>query len=133
MNPSLKVSVITVCYNAEQHIEQAIQSVFSQTYKNIEYLIIDGKSTDGTLSIVNKYRARIDKIISEKDNGIYDAMNKGIQNASGDVMFFLNSDDRFYNYSIVETFVNKFSQDDKIGIVYGKVMPINMPKHKTFH
>jgi len=89
----MKVSVITVCYNAVDCIENAIKSVLSQTYKNIEYIIIDGMSTDGTFDIINNYRDKISTFISEKDNGIYDAMNKGIGIAAGDVIYFLNSDD----------------------------------------
>ena len=88
-----KVSVITVVYNGFDTIERTISSVLKQSYSNIEYIIIDGKSTDGTLEIINKYRNKINTVISESDSGIYDAMNKGIRYSTGDLILFLNSDD----------------------------------------
>ena len=91
----MKLSIITICFNSFSTIEATIKSVLSQNYENLEYIIIDGNSTDNTLEIIHKYRNRISKIISEKDNGIYDAMNKGVCLASGDVIGILNSDD-FY-------------------------------------
>ena len=83
------VSIITVVFNGYETIQRTINSVQSQTYKNIEYIVIDGCSTDGTLDILNSNIGLIDKIVSEKDNGIYDAMNKGIGIANGDYIFFL--------------------------------------------
>lgn len=94
----LKVSIVTVCFNSIHTIEQCIQSVISQSYASIEFLVIDGGSTDGTLEIIKKYSADIDYFISEFDFGIYDAMNKGINASTGDVVGFLNSDD-FYSGS----------------------------------
>lgn len=91
MNP--KISIITVCYNSEAHLEEAIQSVVSQPYENKEYIVIDGGSTDGTLAIIEKYRDKIDYFVSEKDKGISDAFNKGIKAATGDVIGICNSDD----------------------------------------
>ena len=88
-----RVSIITVVYNGEKHLEQTIQSVINQTYKNIEYIIIDGGSTDGTLDIIKKYKDHIDYWLSESDNGLYDAMNKGIGIAKGDLIGMINSDD----------------------------------------
>ena len=88
-----KVSIITVCLNSEKTLEQAIQSVISQTYKNIEYIIVDGASTDGTLDIISKYENKITKWVSEKDQGLYYAMNKGIDMATGDIVGIINSDD----------------------------------------
>ena len=87
-----KISIITVVYNNRDFIEQAIRSVLSQTYKNIEYIIIDGGSTDGTLEVIAKYKNRINTLISEKDKGLYDAMNKAYGIASGDIVGILNSD-----------------------------------------
>jgi len=89
-----KISVVTVCYNSEKHIEGCIQSVVNQSYDNKEYVIIDGGSSDRTMDIVNKYRDRIDYVVSEPDKGISDAFNKGIKAATGDVMGICNADDR---------------------------------------
>lgn len=91
----MKVSIVTVCYNSAATIRDTIESVLAQDYADIEYIIVDGASKDNTLSIVNEYRDRIATVISEPDKGIYDAMNKGILAATGDVVGILNSDD-FY-------------------------------------
>lgn len=88
-----KISIITVCYNSEAHLEEAIQSVINQSYGNKEYIIIDGGSTDGTLKIIEKYNDKIDYFVSEPDKGISDAFNKGIKAATGDVIGICNSDD----------------------------------------
>ena len=105
----MKISIITVCYNSEKYISSAIESVLNQTYGDIEYIIVDGGSADTTINIVKSYeplfKGRM-KWVSENDNGIYDAMNKGIKMASGDFVGILNSDD-FYNYpDAIETVVN---------------------------
>jgi glycosyltransferase involved in cell wall biosynthesis len=91
----LKISIVTVCYNSEATIRDTIESVLSQSYPNIEYIVVDGASKDGTMAIVSAYKDRIAKIISEPDKGIYDAMNKGVGLASGDFVGILNSDDIF--------------------------------------
>ena len=88
-----KITIITICFNSAESIERTIKSVCNQKNDQVEYIIIDGKSTDNTLEIIENYKNNIDKIISEKDEGIYDAYNKGINNASGDYIMFLNSDD----------------------------------------
>ena len=103
----LKVSIITTTLNSEKNLDKCIRSVINQTYKNIEYLIIDGCSYDKTLQIIKKYKKKINFILSEKDRGIWDAMNKGLRHASGDIVCFLNSDDFFYKKSI-ETVVRYF-------------------------
>src|SRR5437879_6907645 len=90
-----KLSVITVVYNDVKGIERTMLSVLNQTYPNVEYIIIDGFSTDGTLDVIKKYQGRI-KLISEKDEGIYDAMNKGLAIATGDYVLFMNSGDEKY-------------------------------------
>jgi glycosyltransferase involved in cell wall biosynthesis len=89
----MTLSIITVCLNSEALIEKTIRSVTSQDYPHIEYIIIDGGSIDGTLDIIQKYRSGIAVLVSEKDNGIYDAMNKGLAHATGDLVYFLNSGD----------------------------------------
>lgn len=101
----MKVSLITVCYNSAKTIESTITSVLGQTYADIEYIIIDGKSTDDTLSIVNRYENRIAKVVSEKDNGIYDAINKGIQVSTGELVGILNADDFYIDNKVIEDVV----------------------------
>lgn len=100
------ISVITVVYNGVKHLEQTILSILNQTYTNIEYLIIDGGSTDGTVEILKKYEDKIDFWVSEPDKGIYHAMNKGIELAKGNLISILNSDDWYENYSISEVVTN---------------------------
>ena len=112
------VSVVTVVFNGEKYLEETIQSVINQTYDNVEYIIIDGGSTDGTLDIIKKYEDRIDYWVSERDRGIYDAMNKGIDLASGEWINFMNAGDGLDSYSILnEIFSNKINL--KIGLIYG--------------
>ena len=121
MKNNLKVSIITVCYNAFDYIEKTIESILIQTYGNIEYLIIDGGSNDGTLDIILKYNNKISKIISEKDSGIYDAMNKGLELATGDVVYFLNADDVLYDKDVIKDVVQKFKQNPNLLLLYGNV------------
>jgi len=118
------VSIITACLNAESTIEQTIQSVIEQTYPNIEYIIIDGGSNDGTLNIIKKYEDNIAKWISEPDSGVYDGMNKGIIHSTGDILYFLNAGDHLYNNETIEDIVNTF-EDGDIVAVYGNVEVMN--------
>lgn len=104
----LKISIITVSYNSAQTIEHTIQSVLQQQYPNLEYIIIDGASTDQTLNIINKYQDKISVIISEKDNGIYHAMNKGLKLATGDIIGILNSDDFYADENVLNDVVQLF-------------------------
>jgi glycosyltransferase involved in cell wall biosynthesis len=104
----LKISVITVCYNAESTIGRCIRSVIDQDHDNVEYIIIDGHSQDGTLSIINNYNSQINIIVSEPDRGIYDAMNKGIALATGNVVGILNADDFFADNTILSAVANAF-------------------------
>ena len=104
----MKISIITVCYNANEHISKCIDSVLAQDYKNIEYIIIDGASSDGTIETIKVYGDKISKFISEKDKGIYDAMNKGVSLATGDVVGILNADDIYANSQVISTIVTAF-------------------------
>lgn len=119
----MKISIVTIVYNSVLYIEKTILSVINQTYPNIEYIIIDGGSTDGTLEIIKKYSNRINLLISEKDNGIYDAMNKGIVHASGEWINFMNSGDSFYNNNVIDSVV-KYLQNSNCEILYGDVNKI---------
>lgn len=116
----LKFSIITVCYNSEDTIKQTIESVLNQTYKNYEHIIVDGDSNDKTLSIIKEYINKSNKIvyISEKDTGIYNAMNKGVRLATGDLVVFLNSDDTFENNAL--DLVCKY-YDNQTDIIYGNI------------
>jgi glycosyltransferase involved in cell wall biosynthesis len=102
------VSIVTVCHNNVQTISDSIKSVLSQTYNKIEYIIVDGSSSDGTVDLINSYGARISNFISEPDLGIYDAINKGIRLATGDIVGILNSDDFLNDISVVEKIVETF-------------------------
>ena len=119
---NLKVSIITVCFNSEKTIRDTIESVLSQDYLNIEYIIIDGSSTDGTMNIIQEYEARINTIISEPDKGIYDAMNKGLKLATGDAIGILNSDDYFEYSSVISDVVNCFKSNTKASLVIGDLV-----------
>lgn len=123
----MKFSIITVCYNAAQTIEATILSVIEQTYPHIEYIVIDGGSDDGTISIINKYREKITYFVSEKDNGIYEAMNKGIAAANGDFISFLNADDYLVNKSVIKNItisIEKFGAN-KADVFYGDIIIYN--------
>lgn len=115
-----KVSIITVTYNASATLEHTIKSVLAQSYPLVEYIIIDGKSTDATIEIVRKYQKNIPYWISEKDNGIYDAMNKGIAAASGDWLFFLGADDVFCNNDVLQEIFGS-GNTGTADMIYGNV------------
>lgn len=118
----VKCSIITVSYNSKDTIEQTIQSVLSQSYTNLEYIIVDGASTDGTVDIIRHYAAQDNRIrfVSEPDNGIYDAMNKGIQMATGDIIGLLNSND-YYESEALENIVERIPPNESFYVVYGMV------------
>jgi glycosyltransferase involved in cell wall biosynthesis len=124
---NLSVSIITVSYNSVGTINDTINSVLSQTYKNIEYIIIDGLSTDGTIELVQSFGKRISKFISQPDNGIYEAINVGIKIAAGDIIGILNSDDFFYDNLVIEKIVNSFLEND-IDAVIGDVQFVDPEK-----
>jgi len=115
----IKISIITICYNAGNIIEATLNSVINQTYKNIEYIVIDGGSTDETNSIITQYSPYINTYISETDHGIYDAMNKGIRHATGDYINFMNAGDVFHTKTTIEEFVGEI--DIQYDIIYGSV------------
>jgi len=125
MSKHPKISIVTVCYNAEKDIEKTILSVINQTYDNIEYIVIDGGSHDGTLSVINKYASKIDKVISEPDKGIYDAMNKGITLAKGDWINFMNAGDTFASKNVLEKIFKNVSYKENIGVIYGQTYSSN--------
>jgi glycosyltransferase involved in cell wall biosynthesis len=114
------ITIITVTYNAEKYLEQTILSVINQDYQNIEYIIIDGKSTDSTIDIIKKYENKITFWISEKDNGIYDAMNKGVRYAKGKFINFMNAGDEFYDSSVCTKMITEIPQN--IGLIYGDTL-----------
>lgn len=118
------ISVITVCYNASATIEKTILSVISQSYSNIEYIIIDGGSIDGTLDIIKKYEEHHIVCISEKDNGVYDAMNKGAMMSAGDWINFMNCGDTFFDCNVISQVIPLLSKENA-SIVYGDVHIIN--------
>nr|MBC7614007.1 glycosyltransferase [Pseudopedobacter sp.] len=118
--PSL--SVITVVYNNVKHIERTIKSVINQSYPNIEYVVIDGASTDGTFNILKKYHDKIDVLISEPDQGIYEAMNKGLDLAKGDYVLFMNSGDEVFATDTIEKVFNSMAYAD---IYYGETEMLN--------
>lgn len=129
------VSIITVSYNSANTIRNTIDSVLSQKYSEIEYIVIDGSSSDGTVEIIKSYGDKISSFVSEPDSGMYEAMNKGIKIATGDIVGMLNSDDFFCNNNIVEHIVDAF-ENDQIDAVYGDVKfvdPNNIQKTVRYY
>ena len=152
----MKVSIITITYNSEATIKDTIESVVNQSYNDIEYIIVDGKSTDNTLSIIESYKDKISKVISEKDKGLYDALNKGIALATGDLIGIIHSDDFYINNFVIEKIVKSIEENnsdavyadlyyvDKVytnkifrkwksgNYTYGRFINGWMPPHPTF-
>lgn len=116
-----KISVVTVCYNACEIVEKTILSVISQTYNQIEYIVIDGNSKDGTQDIIKRYQDKINYYISEPDRGIYDAMNKGIAAASGEYILFMNAGDTFYNENVLSDWTESIDNQNA-DVYYGDVL-----------
>lgn len=114
----MKISIITTCYNREATIRDSIESVLSQDYFNIEYIVVDGASKDQSMNIINEYKDRISTIISEPDNGMYEAINKGIRAATGDFIGLMHSDDLFYDNQIISKLVKQLKQTNS-EIIYG--------------
>lgn len=125
----MKISVVTVVYNSENTIEETLCSVINQSYKNIEYIVIDGGSTDGTIEEIVKNKQVIKLFISEPDQGIYDAMNKALKLASGDFLIFMNAGDTFFSNNAIEEFVKVITNKD--AVYYGDAIYINRLTNKT--
>ena len=121
MNMNPKISVVTVCYNAASEIERTIKSVINQTYSNVEYIIIDGGSKDGTVDIIKKYADKVSYWVSEPDKGIYDAMNKGIIAATGDWINFMNAGDWFCGSSVLSDISHYLINNREFDIIYGSI------------
>ena len=120
----MKISVITVCYNSSNTIEKTFKSIQNQTYKNIEYILVDGGSKDSTLDIAYKYKKIINHLVSEPDDGLYDAMNKGIDIATGDLIGILNSDDIFFDEHVLEN-IAKFHQKNDVDASVSNIIQVN--------
>jgi len=118
-------SIITVTYNASQWLERTVQSIISQSCPYIEYIIIDGNSTDGTLDIIKKYQSAIAHYVSEPDNGLYDAMNKGLKLASGDYVWFINAGDTLFSENTVREIVNILDGENLPDIIYGETQIVD--------
>lgn len=121
---NMKVSIITVTYNSAKYVGDCIHSVIRQDYKNIEYIVIDGNSTDGTIEIINKHSSYITKWICEEDNGMYDALNKGMRLATGDIVGILNSDDVLASPDVISEIVNCFMQNN-VDSLYGDLVYVD--------
>jgi glycosyltransferase involved in cell wall biosynthesis len=124
-----KFSIITVTYNAAQVLEDTIQSVITQTYKGVEYIIIDGGSKDGTLDIINRYKTHIHTVISEPDKGLYDAMNKGIRVATGDYICFLNAGDALHEDDTLLLMVHSITGEVLPDVLYGETQLVDEEGH----
>ncbi len=125
----MKISIITVVYNRANTLKQTIFSVFGQTYKNIEYIVIDGESEDGTAELIKEYENKINYWISEKDNGIYNAMNKGIEAATGEYIQFLNADDVLVNENIIENIVHEIERASMPDVLSAPIWVVDEKRH----
>lgn len=124
----MKISIITVCFNAQDTIEETLMSIASQSYKNIEHIVVDGASTDKTIEIINKYKNNIVHLVSEHDNGVYDAMNKGIKLATGDFLFFLNANDILYDNDVLKNVVDALNKKPEAKFLFGDVDNVSEDK-----
>ena len=118
----MKISIVTVVFNEEARIRRTVESVINQTYNNIEYIIIDGKSTDNTIQIIKNFQNGISRLISEPDKGIYDAMNKGLDISSGDRVLFLNAGDQLYDNHIISSIITFLMERNQCALIYGNVL-----------
>ena len=122
---NMKISIVTITYNSAATIEDTIKSVVAQDYSDMEYLLIDGKSKDNTLQIVEKYKDKITKIVSEKDGGLYYGLNKGLKMASGDVIGAIHSDDLYAHAQVISNVMKLFNADPELGGVYADLIFVN--------
>ncbi len=129
MRPVCKITVITVCFNASATVGMAMDSVLSQEYPEVEYILIDGGSTDGTREILDRYRERLAYTVSEPDHGIYDAFNKGLRLASGDIIGILNADDQYAPWALA-TIAKAYSDNPGCGVFYGKLAVVDEERRK---
>ena len=120
----MKISIITATYNSAKTVRDTLESVKNQTYGNIEHIIVDGLSSDSTLAIVAEY-PHVAKVVSEKDKGIYDAMNKGVALATGDIVAILNSDDFYNDETVIDLVMSKFIKNTQLDTVYGDLLYVN--------
>ena len=128
-HPHPKFSIITVTYNAERVLEDTIQSIMTQSYKNLEYIVVDGGSTDGTLALIEKYREHITTVVSEPDHGLYDAMNKGIRLATGDYLCFLNAGDELHEDDTLLRMVHSINGTHLPDVLYGETAIVDSEGH----
>jgi glycosyltransferase involved in cell wall biosynthesis len=129
--PNPTISIVTVVYNNAANIESTILSIINQSYKNIQYIVIDGGSTDGTVDIIKKYEDKISFWVSEQDGGIYDAMNKGVKLATGEWINFINSGDSYYTNDVLKELVeNTYFRTEGIDVIYGNTQIIRQDRTK---
>ena len=128
---TLKVSIITVCFNSDSTIRDTLDSVRSQSFANIEHIVVDGGSSDRTMDIVKEYRGGLGSVVSEPDKGLYDAMNKGIGMASGDIIGILNSDDFYENDDVIEVVATAFLRDSSLDMLFGDVVFVDPSNLET--
>ena len=131
-NKKIRFSIVTIVYNGENCIKKTIESLVNQTYGNYEYIIVDGLSKDSTLNICHQYKDNISKIISEPDKGLYDAMNKGIENATGDYIIFINCDDTFYDELVLEKVAQAIDVNNHPDFIYGDAVEVSEDESKQF-
>ena len=122
----MKISIVTICYNNEKDIRPTLESVVNQTYPNIEYIVVDGASKDDSLRIIKEYKDHIAKIISEPDKGIYDAINKGIRNATGDVVGLIHAGDRLHDNEVISKIAAVYENDPTVDATYGSSKTVNL-------
>lgn len=130
----MKVTIITVCFNAEAHIDETLRSVVIQDHRDIEHIVVDGGSTDGTMAKVERYREVLAHVVSERDNGVYDAMNKGLRLATGEVVAFVNAGDMIARRDVVGALAKEFARNDA-DVIYGDALmvdPDDITKVKRF-